>query len=138
MTSSSPADALIGIGLTAAMLQRLIARPTHAGETPMRVIEIQRDSVCVHDGLHERLAVVPPTIALTLTDDSLAVGRRLEIELFLPDGGSLTVDVRVAWIRKLEQDEFAQYEAGLEFLGVDEAQEKLLERCVMDIKSDPA
>lgn len=73
-----------------------------------------------------------------VTDDSLAVGRRLEIELFLPDGGSLTVDVRVAWIRRLENDDFAQYEAGLEFLGVDPAQEKLLERCVMDIKSDPA
>jgi hypothetical protein len=71
------------------------------------------------------------------TDDSLAVGRRLEIELFLPDGGSLTVDVRVAWIRKLEGDEFAQFEAGLEFLGVDAEQEKLLERCVMDIKSEP-
>jgi c-di-GMP-binding flagellar brake protein YcgR len=71
------------------------------------------------------------------TDDALTVGRRLEIELFLPDGGSLTVDVRVAWVRKLEQDEFAQYEAGLEFLGVDPAQAKLLERCVMDIKSDP-
>jgi len=74
MTSSSPADSLIGIGLTAAMLQRLIARPACAGETPMRVIEIRRDAICVHDGLHERLAVVPPAIAQTLADDSLAVG----------------------------------------------------------------
>ena len=72
------------------------------------------------------------------TDDSLSVGKRLEIELFLPDGGSLTVDVRVAWVRRLGEDEFAQYEAGLQFLGVDPDQEKLLERCVMDIKSDPA
>lgn len=72
------------------------------------------------------------------TDDALAVGRRLEIELFLPDGGSITVDVRVAWVRKLEQGAFAEYEAGLEFLGVEPEQEKLLERCVMDVKSDPA
>src|SRR5512134_18046 len=74
MTTSSPADALIGIGLTAAMFQQLISRPAYAGETPMRVIEIRRDAVCVHDGLHERLAIVPPTIAQTLTDDGLAVG----------------------------------------------------------------
>ncbi len=70
-----------------------------------------------------------------LTDDSLAVGKRLEIELFLPDGGSLTVNVRVAWVRPLN-DESAQYEAGLEFLGIDPAQAKLLERCVMDARTE--
>lgn len=74
MTTSSPTDSLIGIGLTAAMLQQLIARPAYAGETPMRVIEIRRDAVCVHDGQREWLAVLPPTLAQTLTDDSLAVG----------------------------------------------------------------
>jgi ribosome biogenesis GTPase len=74
MTISSPADSLIGIGLTAAMYQQLINRPAYAGETPMRVIEIRRDAVCVHDGTHERMAIVPPTIAQALADDSLAVG----------------------------------------------------------------
>jgi c-di-GMP-binding flagellar brake protein YcgR len=70
------------------------------------------------------------------TDDALTVGKRLEIELFLPDGGSLTIDVRVAWVRSLTHDDFAQYEAGLEFLAMDPEQEKLLERCVMDVRSD--
>jgi hypothetical protein len=70
-----------------------------------------------------------------LTDDTLVVGKRLEIELFLPDGGSLTVDVRVAWVRPLN-DDFAQYEAGLEFLAMDPDQAKLLERCVMDVRSE--
>jgi ribosome biogenesis GTPase / thiamine phosphate phosphatase len=74
MIHSSPADSLIGIGLTAAMFQQLIARPAYAGESPMRVIEIRRDVVCVHDGARERLAVVPPTIAQSLVDDALAVG----------------------------------------------------------------
>src|SRR5688572_2326554 len=74
MTTSSPADSLIGIGLTAAMCQQLINRPAYAGETPMRVIEIQRDAVCVHDGAREQLAMVPPTIVQALTDDGLAVG----------------------------------------------------------------
>lgn len=70
-----------------------------------------------------------------LTDDALTIGKRLEIELFLPDGGSLSVDVRVAWVRPL-QDDFAQFEAGLEFLSMDPSQAKLLERCVMDVRSD--
>ncbi len=74
MNHSFSAESLIGIGLTAAMLQQLIARPAYAGEVPMRVIEIRRDAVCVHDGAHERLAAVPPTIAQALVDDALAVG----------------------------------------------------------------
>lgn len=71
------------------------------------------------------------------TDDALSIGKRLEIELFLPDGGSLNCDVRVAWIRKLENDDFASFEAGLEFLSIDDEQELLLARCVREIKSEP-
>jgi len=74
MNSFSPTDALIGIGLTAAMLQQLLARPAYDGESPMRVIEIRRDSVCLHDGQCEVLAALPPALAQTLTDDALAVG----------------------------------------------------------------
>ncbi len=70
-----------------------------------------------------------------LTDDALTVGKRLEIELFLPDGGSLSVDVRVAWIRAIE-DDFARFEAGLEFLAMDPSQAALLERCVAEMRSD--
>jgi c-di-GMP-binding flagellar brake protein YcgR len=70
------------------------------------------------------------------TDDALSVGKRLEIELFLPDGGSLTIDVRVAWIKTLAHDDFAQFEAGLQFLAVDPDQERLIERCVMDVRSE--
>ena len=85
MTLSSSADSLIGIGLTAAMFQQLIARPAYAGETPMRVIEIQRDVVCVHDGVHERFAAVPPTIAQSLVDDALAVGDWVLVDRPAPD-----------------------------------------------------
>ncbi len=74
MNSFSTSDALIGIGLTAAMSQRLIARPAYDGESPMRVIELRRDAVCLHDGRHEVLATLPPTLALSLSDDALAVG----------------------------------------------------------------
>jgi ribosome biogenesis GTPase len=74
MNESSPTDALIGIGLTAAMLQRLIDRPAYDGESPMRVTEIRRDVVCLHDGRQEALAVLPPALAQQLADDALAVG----------------------------------------------------------------
>ena len=63
------------------------------------------------------------------TDDPLALGTRLEIELFLPEL-SLTVDVRVAWIRELV-DQDARYEAGLEFLALDEARFVALERWIV-------
>jgi ribosome biogenesis GTPase / thiamine phosphate phosphatase len=74
MTMTFTTDSLIGIGLTAAMLQQLISRPAYAGEVPMRVTEVRRDAVCVHDGAHEHLAFLPPAIAQSLVDDALAVG----------------------------------------------------------------
>ncbi|MCC7035509.1 MAG: PilZ domain-containing protein [Acidobacteria bacterium] len=63
------------------------------------------------------------------TDDALVVGARLEIELFLPGRESLTVDVRVAWIRELPGGD-ARYEAGLEFLEMDAGQAARLDRCL--------
>jgi ribosome biogenesis GTPase / thiamine phosphate phosphatase len=74
MNSFLPTDALIGIGLTAAMLQRLTTRPAYDGESPMRVIEQRRDAVCLHDGQRAVLASLPPALAQSLSDDALAVG----------------------------------------------------------------
>ncbi|HEY6512298.1 MAG TPA: ribosome small subunit-dependent GTPase A [Burkholderiaceae bacterium] len=74
MNSSCPHDALIGIGLTAAMSQRLTARPAYEGESPMRVIELRRDAVCLHDGQRELLATLPPALVQSLSDDAIAVG----------------------------------------------------------------
>ena len=68
------------------------------------------------------------------TDDPLELGTRLEIELFLPDGESLTIDVRVAWIRELQQQS-ARYEAGLEFLAIDETLLLALEHCIVQHKA---
>jgi Tfp pilus assembly protein PilZ len=65
------------------------------------------------------------------TDDALAIGTRLEIELFLPEGDSLTVDVRVAWVRELTGQD-ARFEAGLEFLAMDDGRTLALERCIAE------
>src|SRR5512138_1899148 len=78
-------EALIRIGLTGAMLQQLIHRPIAHGEVPMRVTEVRRDGVCVHDGWRERVAVVPPAIQLALNDDALAVGDWVLADQPVPD-----------------------------------------------------
>jgi Tfp pilus assembly protein PilZ len=68
-----------------------------------------------------------------LTDEPFTLGTRLEIELFLPEGDSLTIDVRVAWVRELTGQD-AHFEAGLEFLAMDEERVARLERCITDFK----
>lgn len=65
------------------------------------------------------------------TDEALEVGTRLELELFLREGDSLTLDVRVAWVRALSEQE-ARFEAGLEFLAMDEQRLALLEACIAE------
>jgi hypothetical protein len=65
------------------------------------------------------------------SDRAFRTGTRLEIEMFLPGGESLSVDVRVAWIRELS-GQGARYEAGLEFLALDPVRLALLERCLAD------
>ena len=72
-----------------------------------------------------------------LTDSEFSLGQRLEIELFLPDGRSFSADVRVAWLRALPGDEFAKFEAGLEFLGLDPERAALLSECVSAGRSEP-
>jgi hypothetical protein len=69
-----------------------------------------------------------------LTDDAFRPGQRLEIELFLPGGRSFSVDVRVSWSRALPPGEFAKFEAGLEFLGLDPERAALLAQCVAPAK----
>jgi hypothetical protein len=68
------------------------------------------------------------------TDDPLELGTRLEIELFLAEGESLTIDVRVAWVRELSHQD-TRFEAGLEFLAMDEARLVALERCIVQHKA---
>jgi hypothetical protein len=65
------------------------------------------------------------------TDDDLAVDTRLELDLFLPDGEPLSVDVRVVWVRELHGQD-SRYEAGLEFLPMHEERRTRLERCLTE------
>ena len=68
---------LRSIGLSTPLLNRLLALPDEAdGATPMRVTEVQRDALSLHDGAREHRARAYPALlqALAADADALAVG----------------------------------------------------------------
>jgi Tfp pilus assembly protein PilZ len=52
------------------------------------------------------------------TDDKFKIGKRLEIELLLPDDTVLTCTTRVVWQSPLPEGAKATYDTGLQFLDV--------------------
>ncbi len=52
------------------------------------------------------------------SDDEHPVGRRLELELFFPDGGSATCLAEVVWVEPLAADAPARFDMGLRFVEV--------------------
>ncbi len=54
------------------------------------------------------------------SDDKFKVGKRLELELFLPDGDILMFTAKVVWQKKLSEDAVAKYDVGLQFLNIPE------------------
>lgn len=70
-------EALRGIGLTLAVAQQFIQQlEMRPGHVPVRVTEVHRETVRLHDGLHEFTARRLPSLARTLADadDAVAVG----------------------------------------------------------------
>jgi hypothetical protein len=51
-------------------------------------------------------------------DEASPVGRRLELELLLQDGTSLTLLAEVAWVEQLPAGAPARYETGLRLVDV--------------------
>lgn len=54
------------------------------------------------------------------SDEPFDVGAKFEVELFLPDGSSVSCITEVMWIRGLSADAPAKYDIGLSFLHVPE------------------
>lgn len=50
------------------------------------------------------------------TEAPIKEGRRLEIELFLPDNQTIVAIVRVVWLVELPPGSEARYDVGLEFI----------------------
>ncbi|MFO1336947.1 MAG: ribosome small subunit-dependent GTPase A [Burkholderiaceae bacterium] len=69
-------QALRGIGLTPGLVAQMFSLQTEPGDRLMRVTEVQRDRLRLHDGHAEHLAQVWPTlrIALQMQGDALVVG----------------------------------------------------------------
>lgn len=57
---------------------------------------------------------VGPAGLRVYSDDPFTVNDRIGVELFLPDGGSISTSARVAWTHKLPPDAPAVYDIGLE------------------------
>ena len=50
------------------------------------------------------------------TDDVHQVGEHLELELFLPTGGTVTLDTLIVWVDPLGPSDPAKFEIGLQYL----------------------
>jgi hypothetical protein len=52
------------------------------------------------------------------SNERIRKGKRLELELFLPQGQSLIVTAKVAWIRPLPKGSASPFDMGLEFISL--------------------
>ncbi len=52
------------------------------------------------------------------SNERIRKGKRLEIELFLPKGYSLTVTAKVVWVRPLPKGSSSPFDMGLEFISL--------------------
>lgn len=63
-----------------------------------------------------RVADISPRGIKIFSNEYVPVGKRLEVELFLPSGTSVEAIARVVWIKELAPDSDASYDIGLEFI----------------------
>ena len=52
------------------------------------------------------------------SDDQFRIGKRLELELILPDNTILTCTAQVVWQKALSDDAPAKYDTGIRFLDI--------------------
>jgi c-di-GMP-binding flagellar brake protein YcgR len=82
------------------------------------------------DFLHHRRAAKNVSLGgmRVFSDEALAVGTPLEIELLLDDETTARCWARIAWIEHLGGDSDAAYDIGLEFTDMTEADRARLDR----------
>ena len=65
-----------------------------------------------------------PTVDISMggarifSDEEMKKGTRLEVELFLPDGASVTCRVEVVWVETLPAGSPAKFDVGLKFTDI--------------------
>jgi c-di-GMP-binding flagellar brake protein YcgR len=52
------------------------------------------------------------------SDDEFKIGKRLEVELMLPDDSVLICTAKVVWQKLLDDEATAKYDTGLQFLDI--------------------
>jgi hypothetical protein len=65
-------------------------------------------------------------------DEEQRVGTRLQIELAFADGGTLVCSADVVWVEELFADEPAQFEMGLQFVDLPQADHDRITKVVED------
>jgi c-di-GMP-binding flagellar brake protein YcgR len=66
------------------------------------------------------------------TDDEHTQGEHLELELFLPDGNTVTLDTLIVWIDALPDAKPAKYEVGLRFVDIATADLERIQKVLAD------
>jgi c-di-GMP-binding flagellar brake protein YcgR len=84
--------------------------------------------------LHHQRATIDVSLGgmRVYTDDEMAVGTRLDIELILDDQKTARCWARIAWIEKLPPDAGAAFDLGLEFIDMTDEDRKLLDGVLKD------
>lgn len=80
----------------------------------------------------QKVSNISPAGVRIYSDERLEVGKRLELEFFLPGGYSVIAVARVVWTKELPPDSERRFDVGLEFihlppLAVDELKSVLKE-----------
>jgi Tfp pilus assembly protein PilZ len=67
------------------------------------------------------------------TDDPHKIGEHLELELFLPNGETVTLDTQICWIDKLPKGGPARFEVGLQYVDVAASDLKRIESLLKEL-----
>ena len=69
------------------------------------------------------------------SDEEFKIGARFEVDLFLPDGTTITCLTEVVWIKPIAGESPAAYDVGLRFLDVSEGHHERLREILDEVEA---
>ena len=87
--------------------------PERSGFHRVRAPMVQRPTSRFAQGIGAISAHAPVEGVRSYSDDRMAQGRLLEVDVFLPDGSTATAVAEVAWCDRLPEGHPAAYDVGL-------------------------
>lgn len=70
------------------------------------------------------------------SDEQFKIGKRLEIELLMPDNDILRFTAKVVWQHPLPENSVAAYDVGLQFLDIPEGGLEKLSKVLEDYQEE--